>query len=433
MKHNIILLALLWAMPAVVCAQLQVHGHVIDGETGQELPFVAIYLGPDRGALTNIDGDFTLEAQKGEMLQFSFIGYEKLQLRAEDCPAVVKLKPMAAVMREVTILSGTNLLELVARRLNKEFSWSRRKQNSFFYRLSTQYGKRMELAESFMKARSAINLRELSFMRGLRGQFSDRGFEESHMDSTNQHVLVGLGPMTKDAEFWNGTLIPLNDPKLIKKYYDTSCAVLSSANGDSLYRITLGRRDSMRLAVPYLEGTLYVAPKKLRLLRFEGEMKNLQMKVVGANKSYLVPIDVKLHANYLPKRRGTYVTNIALQIKKGKIVTRSLLYNIDELKIRLRKGHKVSRNMLETIDQAGYDSTLWAASNIVQRTNEEEQAAFSDSTVLHGAAERRLDPILQGVRQALLGNGSVVPLRPTPTLTISPANLRELEATKKGK
>ncbi|MBQ4002406.1 MAG: hypothetical protein II600_00365, partial [Bacteroidaceae bacterium] len=71
--------------------------------------------------------------------------------------------------------------------------------------------------------------------------------------------------------------------------------------------------------------------------------------------------------------------------------------------------------------------------NIVQRTNEEEQAAFSDSTVLHGAAERRLDPILQGVRQALLGNGSVVPLRPTPTLTISPANLRELETTKKGK
>lgn len=431
MKHMISILALLWAIPAAVSAQLQVHGHVIDSETGQELPFVAIYLGPDRGALTNLDGDFTLEAQKGETLQFSYIGYEKLQLLAEDCPAVVKMKPLAAVLREVTIMSGTDLLELVAQRLNKEFGRSRKKQNTFFYRLSTQYDKRMELAESFMRARAAINLRELSFLRGLRGRFSDRGFEESYMDSTNQHFLVELGPMTKETKFWEDTFIPLNTPKRIKKYYDTSCATLASDDGDDLYRITLEKRPGAELGTPYLEGTLYVSAKKLRLLRFEGEMKNLKMKVVGGNKSYLVPIDVKLHANYLPKRRGTYVTNIALQIKKGKIVTRSILYNIDELKIRRRKGRKVSGNMLETIDQAGYDSTLWAASNIVQRTNDEEQAAFSDSTVLHAAAERRLDPILQGVRQALLGNGSVVPLRHMPQTTVSPANIFELENEKK--
>ena len=148
----------------------------------------------------------------------------------------------------------------------------REKQGNYFYRLSSIYSKRLELAESFIKARSAINLRDIHFMRGLRGQFSDRGFDISHMDSTNQHFLIELAPMTHESDFWNGTFIPFNDERYYHKLYDSQVETLASEDGDSIYRVRLTKNSEPSLHLPYLEGTLYVSQKNWRLLRFEGDI-----------------------------------------------------------------------------------------------------------------------------------------------------------------
>lgn len=408
---------LLLLLPLYATAQVRVAGKVVDDQTGEPLPSVSIYVRTDKGAITNFDGDFSMQLSPDDVMRFTYVGYEKRELRAGDCPEVVRLRPMTVTMGELTVRSGRTILDYVVARLNKE--WKRpltqKKQGNYFYRLSSIYSKRLELAESFIKARSAINLRNIHFMRGLRGQFSDRGFDISHMDSTNQHFLIELAPMTHESDFWNGTFIPFNDERYYHKLYDSQVETLASEDGDSIYRIQLTKNSEPSLHLPYLEGTLYVTQKKWRLLRFEGDMHDLQMKVVGGGRSYMLPIDIHVNIVYKLKRRSTRVDHMTLQIKQDFITTRSILFNVDDdVKFRRLRGKSVERNMLRSIDEAGYDSTLWAVSNIVLRTNEEELAAFRDSTgFMPNLADRRLDPVLLNVRRMLFDGEAVVPLRLT--------------------
>ena len=235
------------------------------------------------------------------------------------------------------------------------------------------------------------------------------------MDSTNQHFLIELAPMTHESDFWNGTFIPFNDERYYQKLYDSQVETLASEDGDSIYRVRLTKNSEPSLHLPYLEGTLYVSQKNWRLLRFEGDMHDLQMKVVGGGRSYMLPIDIHVNIVYKLKRRSTRVDHMTLQIKQDFITTRSILFNVDDdVKFRRLRGKSVERNMLRSIDEAGYDSTLWAVSNIVLRTNEEELAAFRDSTgFMPNLADRRLDPVLLNVRRMLFDGEAVVPLRLT--------------------
>lgn len=408
---------LLLLLPLYATAQVRVAGKVVDDQTGEPLPSVSIYVRTDKGAITNFDGDFSMQLSPDDVMRFTYVGYEKRELRAGECPEVVRLRPMTVTMGELTVRSGRSILDFVVARLEKEWSRKRtqKKQGNFFYRLSSIYSKRLELAESFIKARSAINLRDIHFMRGLRGQFSDRGFDISHMDSTNQHFLTELAPMTHESDFWDGTFIPFNDERYYHKLYDSRVETLASEDGDSIYRIQLTKNSEPSLHLPYLEGTLYVTQKKWRLLRFEGDMHDLQMKVVGGGRSYMLPIDIHVNIVYKLKRRSTLVDHMTLQIKQDFITTRSILFNVDDdVKFRRLRGKSVERNMLHSIDEAGYDSTLWAVSNIVLRTNEEELAAFRDSTgFMPNLADRRLDPVLLNVRRMLFDGEAVVPLRLT--------------------
>ena len=416
-KYLTIIVACLMAGTLYAQPQIRVAGKVVDDQTGEALPSVSIYVRENQGAITNFDGDFSMQLSPDDVMRFTYVGYEKQELRAGECPAVVRLRPMTVTMGELTVRSGHSMLDFVVKRLEKE--WKRRrtqtKQGNYFYRLSSIYSKRLELAESFIKARSAINLRDIHFMRGLRGQFSDRGFDISHMDSTNQHFLTELAPMTHESDFWDGTFIPLNDERYYHKLYDSRVETLASEDGDSIYRIQLTKNSAPSLHLPFLEGTLYVTQKKWRLLRFEGDMRDLQMKVVGGGRQYMLPIDIHVNIIYKQKRRSTLVDHMTVQIKQDVITTRSILFNVDDdVKFRRLRGKSVQRNMLSSIDAAGYDSTLWAVSNIVLRTNEEELAAFRDSTgFMPNLADRRLDPVLLNVRRTLFEGEAVVPLRLT--------------------
>ena len=43
-------------------AQQTISAHVVDRETGEALPYVTVYVSQEKGTLTNLDGDFSLEA-----------------------------------------------------------------------------------------------------------------------------------------------------------------------------------------------------------------------------------------------------------------------------------------------------------------------------------------------------------------------------------
>ena len=57
---------------------VKIEGSVRDSQTDELLPGVNVMVkGSSIGAMTNIDGAFSITVQKGSVLEFSFIGYEK--------------------------------------------------------------------------------------------------------------------------------------------------------------------------------------------------------------------------------------------------------------------------------------------------------------------------------------------------------------------
>ena len=90
---------LLACLPPVVAQELTLQGQIRDAETGEPLPYASIYVAAGHGTLTNAEGNFSLSAEYQDVLTFSYVGYEKLKLKATDVPRVVKLKPFARYLK----------------------------------------------------------------------------------------------------------------------------------------------------------------------------------------------------------------------------------------------------------------------------------------------------------------------------------------------
>lgn len=96
----------------------QVTGRVLDKQTGTVLPFVhVINLTTSVGTTSDIDGKFRIQAQKEDMLRFSFVGYESLDqkvlLREE---MTIYLTEQTVALGEAIILPGINAAHRIIQR-----------------------------------------------------------------------------------------------------------------------------------------------------------------------------------------------------------------------------------------------------------------------------------------------------------------------------
>lgn len=77
MHFIFLVLAVSFAFPLVSVAQetIEVHG-TVTGEEGEPLPGANVVVkGTTAGVVTNLEGEYTIDAEPGKVLQFSFIGY----------------------------------------------------------------------------------------------------------------------------------------------------------------------------------------------------------------------------------------------------------------------------------------------------------------------------------------------------------------------
>lgn len=80
----LLLLALLFSVNTMA-QELTLHGRVTDAANGDPLPGVSILIqGTATGTTTNVDGDYTLNVRKGDILVFSFIGYKSQTVTITD-------------------------------------------------------------------------------------------------------------------------------------------------------------------------------------------------------------------------------------------------------------------------------------------------------------------------------------------------------------
>ena len=101
MKKNLLLLLLI-IFPIISFAQ-EIKGKVID-ETGQTLPGVNVSVVSSKVAVsTDIDGTFTIKANAGDQLQFSFLGYTTINVVAKQ-DMTVNLKPESTELNEVVVI-----------------------------------------------------------------------------------------------------------------------------------------------------------------------------------------------------------------------------------------------------------------------------------------------------------------------------------------
>ena len=110
-----------------VTADITVTGNVSDGVEPLIGAFVKV-VGTTNGAVTDIDGNFTLKCHAGDELEVSYVGYKPLRVRAEE-KMTIKLDESSTELNEVVVTAlgikrdrkalGYGLSEVKGDELNK--------------------------------------------------------------------------------------------------------------------------------------------------------------------------------------------------------------------------------------------------------------------------------------------------------------------------
>lgn len=405
MRRYLLFLTLILMALVLRAEDVTVKCHVVDAETGEALPYVAVYATEENGTLTNYEGDFTITADEAVVLRITCVGYESVSIRMGEAPDRIKMKPLEHSMRELEVRAWSSILQQVAKKQNKEYDSKKGKKSQYFMRMTTTLRTR-DLVEAFVEANSAANLRDITILQGINGRLTDKGLSEPAIASMNFHHPLELGPLTRDVNFWNRLITPLsrnrsnmdidlrvirelmqsgkgfsNDKTLklddIVNFYDVTGEELVDENQKLIYRLHVKRNDKMVKTQPIMTGTLYVDAKSMRPLRFDGQVENLSIQVKKDLQILSAPIELSLHINYRHDKKFTEVSDIAIKMNSGDFQNQTLLYNVDDLKLELKanKKNRAKENMLSSIKEAGFDQSLWARANIIQRTREEERLA----------------------------------------------------------
>ncbi len=102
MKHKLTILLSLLFFPIALSAQ--VKGTVQDAATGEPLVGVSIVKdGSSVGAVTNLDGEFTISVALGTPLKITYMGYETQTVKAAQ-GMTVKLKELAQELSDVVVI-----------------------------------------------------------------------------------------------------------------------------------------------------------------------------------------------------------------------------------------------------------------------------------------------------------------------------------------
>ena len=88
---------------------VKIEGSVRNSQTDELLSGVNVMVkGASIGAMTNIDGAFSITVQKGSVLEFSFIGYEKQEYGVKGNAKIqVELNPVGIAMDEVIVVGAS--------------------------------------------------------------------------------------------------------------------------------------------------------------------------------------------------------------------------------------------------------------------------------------------------------------------------------------
>jgi len=384
MRYILTILALSFSSLIFAQEKLDSVGAIIrDAETGEPIQYANVYVSPTCGTISNYDGEFCLRCLPSETVRISCIGYQRISYLASELPAVVRMQPISTTLREITVTRADNLIYPLVNKMQREARKHRKAEAQYFFRMATQYPGTDELAEAFMTAKSCVQIRDITFHSGSRGQLRGNqldGPSLTGLGRTNLHIFLRLSPVLVNFDIWDFTFVPADlILRRMKNLYEISCVLFTQEDGTEISKIKFIGNPSIN-SHPILDGTMYIDRKNLRLLRFDGQMHGLQIVLYdqAREQHFYTGIDYSMHVDYRHDHGFTEIANMSGIITKDSIRIRQLLYNLGDKKLRFSKSARVGENMMHAIDKVGFDSTLWVTNNIVKRTREEERVVFKD-------------------------------------------------------
>lgn len=390
---------LFFVVLCVMAKNVELKAKVCDAETGEVLEFVNVSAQNAR-TMTNAEGRFVLNVDEEAMVEISYVGFQTINIKANKVGKLIKMKPM--ILREVKVIAWEHTLAMVSKKLNKEYQKRESKDAQYFFRMTTAKRKK-QLVEAFVQAKSAVNLRDIKVVKGRYGQLSQDGLTRPAIANMNFHHPLELGPLVQESKFWQFLITPFSSPnvkqgaaysptytqrntdmglyaKRLMLNYDVTGEELVDEGGNNIYKITFAKKDKVK-RTSILTGVLYVNSKTLEMLRFDGRVENIWLDYTHEFYVETAPIELEVHINYTHERGFTEIASMSNLIKNKDMSSHCVLYNVDKMNLglktkKVKKSLKdVNDNVLEAVDGAGFDEELWAKSNIVQRTEEEEALA----------------------------------------------------------
>ena len=119
--HFYVIIILLLCSFDLLAQEINLSGTVVD-EKGEALPGVTIAVkGTSRGIVTDLNGTFQLKINKGEILVFSYIGYDKQEITITDQKILnITMEPTAMGLDEVVVVGyGTQSKRTVTSAISK--------------------------------------------------------------------------------------------------------------------------------------------------------------------------------------------------------------------------------------------------------------------------------------------------------------------------
>lgn len=99
----LLMCCLLFVYSSLQAQQMDIKG-VVSDQSGEPLPGVSISVkGTTSGTITDVNGQFTIQAKKGNTLVFSYIGYQKLEQKVLENSLKITLKENAVEVDEVVV------------------------------------------------------------------------------------------------------------------------------------------------------------------------------------------------------------------------------------------------------------------------------------------------------------------------------------------
>ncbi|MFT4984381.1 MAG: iron complex outermembrane receptor protein, partial [Flavobacterium sp.] len=105
MKKLLLIFTLLFSA-ALTAQEIKVSG-VVNDNTKQPLPGTSILvIGTSKGTSTDADGKYMISAAVGDVLQFTFIGYESKNIKVTGSTVNVTLAESGELLQDVVILGS---------------------------------------------------------------------------------------------------------------------------------------------------------------------------------------------------------------------------------------------------------------------------------------------------------------------------------------